>query len=178
VHGNFTPRHWRPDGEFDCRAIPGSSKYIATAGPHHGLSFGSLIMIDPQVEDDDAMGPVKRITPDVGFPESQNGGEVIGTAWPLSEDYYLAVADYAFQPGSRTGPTQLRGQYGLYLFDAFGNRELIYRDKEIAVASPIPFVRRKSPTVAATLFADNEIPHQPYVDHRNRPAWKIAQPAR
>ena len=165
VHGNFTPRHWRPDGEFDCRAIPGSPKYIATAAPHHGLSFGSLIMIDPQVEDDDAMGPVKRITPDVGFPESQNGGQVIGTAWPLSEDYYLAVADYAFQPGSRTGPAQSRGQYGLYLFDAFGNRELIYRDEQIAVASPIPFAPRKLPPVAATLFADNEIPHQPYVDH-------------
>ena len=170
VHGNFTPRHWRPDGEFDCRAIPGSPKYIATAGPHHGLSFGSLIMIDPQIEDDDAMGPVKRITPDVGFPESQNGGQVIGTAWPLSEKYYLAVADYAFQPGNRIGPTQWRGQYGLYLYDAFGNRELIYRDEEIAVASPIPFVPRKAPTVAVTLFADDEIPHQPYVDHPKSPS--------
>jgi len=170
VHGNYTPRHWRPDGEFDCRAIPASPKYIATAGPHHGLSFGSLIMIDPQVEDDDAMGPVKRITPDVGFPESQNGDQVIGTAWPLSEDYYLAVADYTFQPGNKIGPNQERGQYGLYLYDAFGNRELIYRDPEIAVASPIPFVPRSLPTVTTTLVATDDIPHQPYVDHPKSPS--------
>ncbi len=170
VHGNFSPRHWRPDGEFDCRAIPGSPKYIATAGPHHGLSFGSLILIDPQIEDDNAMGPVKRITPDVGFPESQNGGQVIGTAWPLSEDYYLAVADYRFQPGSRVGKGQSRGQYGLYLYDAFGNRELIYYDPEIAVASPIPFVPRRSPTLTTTLVATDDIPHQPYVDHPSSPS--------
>ena len=167
VHGNFAPRHWRPDGEYDCRSIPGSPKYIATAGPHHGLSFGSLILIDPQIEDDNAMGPVKRITPDVGFPESQGdtGGQVIGTAWPLSEDYYLAVADYTFQPGNKIGARQWRGQYGLYLYDAFGNRELIYRDSEIAVASPIPFVARKSPILTTTLVATDDIPHQPYVDH-------------
>jgi hypothetical protein len=170
VHGNFSPRHWRPDGEFDLRAIPGSPKYIATAGPHHGLSFGSLIMIDPQVEDDNAMGPVKRITPEVGFPESQNGGQVIGTAWALSEDYYLAVADYTFQPGSPTGPVDWLGKYGLYLYDSFGNRELIYRDSEIGVASPIPFIPREAPVVAATLFADEEIPHQPYVDHPASPS--------
>jgi len=170
VHGNFTPRHWRPDGEFDCRAIPGSSKYIATAGPHHGLSYGSLIMIDPQAEDDGRMGPVKRITPDVGFPESQDGGRVIGTAWPLSEKYYLAVADYRFQPGSRVGPIDWRGNHGLYLYDAFGNRELIYRDPEIAVASPIPFVPRKMPRVATTLVANEAIEHQPYVDHPKSPS--------
>ena len=170
VHGNFTPRHWRPDAEYDCRAIEGSPKYIATAGPHHGLSFGSLIMIDPQVEDDGLMGPVKRITPDIGFPESQDGGRVIGTPWPLSENYYLAVADYTYQPGNRVGPKDSKGKHGLYLYDAFGNRELIYKDPEIAVASPIPFVPRTKPTVAATLLANDEIPHQPYVDHPKSPS--------
>ncbi|MCL2347819.1 MAG: discoidin domain-containing protein, partial [Planctomycetaceae bacterium] len=39
VHGNYSHRHRRPDAEFDCRAIPDSNKYIATAGPHHGQSF-------------------------------------------------------------------------------------------------------------------------------------------
>ena len=58
----------RPDMEIDVRAIPGSQKFVATAAPHHGQAFGSLVLIDPRVADDDAMAPVKRLTPDVGFP--------------------------------------------------------------------------------------------------------------
>jgi hypothetical protein len=41
-----------------------------------------------------------------------------------------------------------RGEYGLYLVDAFGNKELIYRDPEIACLSPIPLRPRPCPPVA------------------------------
>mgnify|MGYP002390824159 CR=1 FL=1 len=75
--------------ELACRAIPGSHQYVAVAAPHHGQSYGSLILIDPRVADDDAMAPVRRFTPEVAFPESQGGREVYGTPRPLSEDYVL-----------------------------------------------------------------------------------------
>ena len=127
-----------PNYYWPARSIPGSHKLVATAAPHHGQAYGSLVLLDPQVPDDDGMGPVRRITPDVAFPESQGGVEAYGTPWPLSEHYYLCVYDDTINRGGR-------GDYGLYLVDAFGNRELIYRDPEIAVASPIPFVPRKSP---------------------------------
>jgi len=143
VHGNFAPRRSRPDMELDIRAIPGSHKFVATAAPHHGQAYGSLVLIDPQVKDDDAMAPVKRITPDVGFPESQGGTEAYGTAWPLSEDYYLCMYDAATEvPG--LGP---KGNYGIYLVDSFGNKELIYRDPQIACQSPIPLRPRLKPPV-------------------------------
>jgi len=139
VHGNFAPRQLRPDMELDVRAIPGSHKYVATAAPHHGQAFGSLVMIDPHIVDDDAMAPVKRITPEVAFPESQGGAQVYGTAWPLSEDYYLCVYDVTMKPGiGRQGRTHVRGNYGIYLLDVFGNKELIYRDPAIACQNPIP----------------------------------------
>ncbi len=146
VHGNFAPRAARPDMELDCRAIPNSPKFLATAAPHHGQAFGSLVTIDPRIEDDDAMGPVKRITPEVGFPECQGGGQVYGTAWPLSEDYYLCVYDGSMDPSAgRQGGGFLRGDYGIYLVDSFGNRELLYRDPQIACQNPIPVRPRPIP---------------------------------
>ncbi|MCX5670467.1 MAG: NPCBM/NEW2 domain-containing protein [Planctomycetota bacterium] len=143
VHGNFAPRNARPDMELDIRSIPGSGKYVATAAPHHSQCFGSLVMIDPDVKDDDAMRPLRRLSPDVGFPESQGGTETYGMAWPLSEDYYLCVYDARME--LRKGG----GNYGIYLVDAFGNKELIYRDPEIACMSPIPLRPRPAPATGA-----------------------------
>ena len=60
--------------------MPGSQKFVATAAPHHGQAYGSLVLVDPRVADDDGMAPVRRITPEVGFPESQGGAQVYGTA--------------------------------------------------------------------------------------------------
>jgi hypothetical protein len=155
VHGNFAPRGARPDMELDTRAIPGSHKFVATAAPHHGQAYGSLVLVDPQVPDDDAMAPVRRITPEIGFPESQGGGQVYGTAWPLSEDLYLCVYDAAMQDAKgrrgRQGERNVTGDYGIYLVDSFGNRELIYRDPEIACLSPIPLRPRPAPAVAPEL---------------------------
>jgi hypothetical protein len=148
VHGNFAPRGKRPDMELDIRAIPGSHKYVATAAPHHGQAFGSLVMFDPRVPDDDAMAPVKRLTPDVAFPETQGGGQVYATAWPLSENYYLCVYDPSMKPGmGRQGRRATPGKYGIYLVDVFGNKELIYRDAAIACQSPMPLRPRKRPPI-------------------------------
>ncbi|MCP4452831.1 MAG: hypothetical protein GY809_15325, partial [Planctomycetes bacterium] len=84
VHGNYALRSKRPDMETDPRSIPGSHKIVAVAAPHHGHSLGSLVMIDPRAEDDDLMAPVKRLTPETGFPESQAKGALnYGQPWPL-----------------------------------------------------------------------------------------------
>jgi hypothetical protein len=138
VHGNFSLRPQRPDMELDVRAIPGSPLLVGVAAPHHGQAFGSLILIDPAQPDDDAMSPVRRLTPEIGFPESQGGTESYGSPWPLSEDYHLCAFEPA--PGAR-------GLYGLYLVDSFGNRELVYRDPGIACHSPIPVKARPHPPV-------------------------------
>ena len=44
-----------------------------------------------------------------------------------------------------------RGDYGIYLVDAFGNKELIYRDPEIACLSPIPLRPRPTPPLTPEL---------------------------
>lgn len=163
VYGNFTPRNKRPDMDLNVRAIPGSPKFISTAAPHHGQAYGSLTIIDPRVDDDDAMAPVKRLTPEIAFPESQGGTQVYGSAWPLSEKYHIAVADFSLAPGQgRQGGRYLRGDYGIYLVDAFGNKELIYRDPEIGCNSPMAIVARPLPPVPAQQISD-KIENQPFL---------------
>jgi hypothetical protein len=166
VHGNYALRATRPDMELNVRAIPNSHRFVATAAPHHGQEFGSLVVIDPRVPDDDRMAPVKRLTPDVAFPESQGGAESYGAAWPLSEDYYLCSYDpvhvATLNPGGMGCPgdpgtgypekpipraPNPKGLYGLYLVDSLGNKELIYRDPEIGCHHPVPLAPRPAPPV-------------------------------
>jgi hypothetical protein len=149
VHGNFSPRSTRPDMELDCRAIPGSHKFVATAAPHHGQAYGSLIIIDPRVADDDRMAPVQRLTPEVAFPETQGGREVYGTPWPLSEDFHLCV--YDADRHLADGKAAARGDFGIYLVDSFGNKELVYRDPEIACLAPRPLRARPMPSATQEL---------------------------
>ena len=182
IHGNFTLRRQRADTEMDIRALPNSSKYVATAGPHHGQNYGSLIIIDPSrapEEETDAMACTKRLTPDVDFPESQGGAQVWGFPYPISEDLFLAVADYSFAPGKgMQWDKACNGDYGIYLLDRFGNRELIYRDPEIGCATVLPFVKRTRPTVAPEL--DSEGSRQEAVgsseDESKRPTGAVIDP--
>ena len=146
LQGNYGKNpHSRPLMEMDVRAIPGSRKFVATAAAHHGQAYGSLVLIDPQIEDDDAMAPLKALTPEAGFPEatiSNRMGQLFATAWPLSEQFYLCVCD----PDGSAGRGSAN-RYGIYLIDSFGNRELIYRDPEISCLSPIPLKARPIPPV-------------------------------
>jgi hypothetical protein len=145
--------------------VPGSEKYVAVAAPHHGYNYGSLVLVDQRAEDDGAMSQLKRITPEVAFPESESAPgashkkgrhnpkyEVYGTPWPLSEDFYLCVYD----PGQK--------HYGIYLVDSFGNRELLYRDPEVACLDPIPLRPRRRPPVipsATTQARADQKPDRP-----------------
>lgn len=142
LHGNYSLRYKRADAEIDTRPIPASRNYISTASPHHGQSFGALIFIDPAIADDDAMGPVRRFTPEVKFPESENtSARAYATPWPLSDAYHLCAYAPAY---SGAVP---RHNFGLYLVDKFGNKELIYRDPAIASLTPIPLKAVKAPPV-------------------------------
>ncbi len=139
-HGNYpVHRESRPWMEMSIRSIQGSPLYVATAAPHHGHAFGSLVLIDPRVPDDRAMSQVFRLTPEVPFPESECPARaaqaymIYGTPWPLSEDDYLCVYD-----------RHARNR-GIYWLDRFGNRELIYRDPSISCLSPIPLRPRRCP---------------------------------
>ena len=155
IQGNYgKSKGARPTMEMDLRAIPRSHKYIATAAAHHGQAYGSLVLLDPRIQDDDAMAPLRRLTPEVPFTEAEigyNDGQVYATAWPLSEYFYLCV--YDADGCARRGA---KNDYGIYLVDAFGNKELIYRDPAISCLSPIPQRPRKKPPVLADVTTSPE----------------------
>jgi hypothetical protein len=139
-HGNYpTRREGRPWMEMNIRAIPDSNKFVASTGAHHGHEFGSLVLIDPRVEDDGAMSQLTRLTPEMPFPEAEGRPvsqySAYGTPWPLNEDDYLCVYDAASK------------NRGVYWLDRFGNRELVYRDPEISCVTPFPLQPRPRPPI-------------------------------
>jgi hypothetical protein len=105
--GRYTER---PFAEYYPRSIPGSTtKYVSVAGPHHGEAYGTLIIRDYSKVDDNGMGQVTKLTPEVGFPEARGGTLTYGPAWPLSETLFLTsynntmvLLDTSVKPAKRT----------------------------------------------------------------------------
>ena len=135
-------RRARPNGEWNIRAIPGSNKYIATAAGHHTHSFGELVVINPNIEDDGAMSQVQTLT--LKRSDWPDGTGDYGTAWPLSEAFYLA-----------------NFREDLVLLDRFGNLELICPKSALPLAAtklihPIPLKARPAPPVIPTATYQGE----------------------
>jgi hypothetical protein len=153
-HGNY-PLPWsyedkdkrdgrraRPNGEWNIRAIPGSRKYVATAAGHHTYAFGELVVIDTDIPDDGAMSQVRGIT--VSRSDWPDAAGDYGTAWPLSEDFYLA-----------------NFRDDIILLDRFGNRELLVPKAALPPGTdklihPIPLTARPKPPVIPTATYQGE----------------------
>jgi len=145
VYGNYTTK---PQCIFEARSIPNSSKLIFTASSHHSITGGSIALLDRTSGTEQAQ-PLIRLTPEVCFPESEGWSEsYYANPYPLSENHYLtAWSDRRLPPhhgsGQVTDDRNPVNAMGLYLCDAFGNLELIYRDSNISSMNPIPVRPRK-----------------------------------
>ena len=168
-HGNYPyPHHmfdgkkWkdgradRPWAEYCIRAIPGSRRYIAVAGKHHiSGPFGTLVLIDTGIEDDNKMSQVtlfhNHALPDEGaghhgdMDKGLPPSPMYTDPWPLSEEYVLAVQ----------GNT-------VYLIDKFGNKDLLFSVAPADcggldnIRSPLPLQARRRPVVLPTLTNQGE----------------------
>ena len=211
-YGNNT---WNPAGTWEARAIPGSPRVMATASPHHGMSAGSVVLLDT-TKGVDGKEPLKRLTPEVRFPESESPlprgpnaaepydfdtppggywnsplkeawmektpteeerrwpGHCYKAPWPLSETRFFASYSYDQLVGE-AGPN-LPNMFGIYLCDAFGNKELLYRDPNISSLWARPLARRTPPPDVAvavdaarrdkgtgTFFLSNVMESWPYL---------------
>ncbi len=130
-----------PMTEMHIRAIPDSHRYILTAAPHHGETFGSLCVLDLRLPDDYHMSQLRRVTPYVPFPESESAGRSqyqYGTAWPVSEDVFIC-----------------NRWEDLVVLDRFGNEELICErellptgyDARLRLTHPKPLRARPKPPI-------------------------------
>ncbi|NUQ62295.1 MAG: NPCBM/NEW2 domain-containing protein [Pirellulales bacterium] len=171
-YGNNT---LNPVGVWEARPIPGSSRVMATAAAHHAMTAGSIILLDV-TKGIDGLDPITRLTPDALFPESEFPvqhwhatagvpappavpveekrwpGHCYRTAYPLSEDFFLAA--YSFEPLIGEPLANPANMFGLYLVDRFGNKELIYRDASIGSLWPTPLRPRVRPPVLSSSLAE------------------------
>jgi hypothetical protein len=127
--------------EMQIRAIPDSHRYVLTAAPHHGETFGSLCILDLREKNDYHINQLRRITPYTPFPESESPGRGqyrYGAPWPLSEDLFLC-----------------NSWEDLVVLDRFGNEELICEreilpigyDPRLRLTKPVPVQPRKVPPI-------------------------------
>ena len=144
-------RFFRPMCEHGVRAIPNSRKYIAVATPHHNQSYGSLVLIDPSVKDDGRMSQLKRLTPEVKFPEDEGGELAYGTPWPLQEDFYLCnyrdtlcVLFFPDDKAVRVSLYQGARTYGPSAPSLFGQRSRRRTYRRKLPASPTRLRRQRS----------------------------------
>ncbi len=128
-----------PMTEMQIRAIPDSHRYVLTAAPHHGETFGSLCILDLREKNDYHMNQLRRITPYTPFPESESPGRSqyrYGSPQPLSEDLFLC-----------------NSWEDLVVLDRFGNEELVCEreilpigyDPRLRLTEPFPVRPRKVP---------------------------------
>ncbi|OGV70384.1 MAG: hypothetical protein A2283_14085 [Lentisphaerae bacterium RIFOXYA12_FULL_48_11] len=161
VWGNGLPS---PHCTFQVKPVPGSHKLVFIASAHHAVTAGPVCLLDTSIGLN-APEAVERVTPLI-YPEAEGAhGQLPGqylmewyeSPWPLSENYFLV----AYSPyGLRSEGTHIKdpnpdNALGIYLLDRRGNRELIYRDPEIGVTTPIPVVARPMPPILASHLPEN-----------------------
>lgn len=164
-YGNNT---WNPVGVWEARQVPGSPLVMATAAAHHAMTAGSIILVD-RARGVDGPDPLRRLTPDAMFPESETLVEpqkwhapgspkevtpseeekrwpshCYKSPYPLSEEFFIAA--YSFDPLIGEPAADKANMFGLYAADVFGNRELIYRDLNFSSLWPAPLRSRPRPT--------------------------------
>lgn len=126
----------QPNGYANGRQVPGSSEICCTLISHFGDLNGPIALVDiergrfnPQA--------IKSITPEVPWPGMWPLEECFRDAVPVARDYVLC----SHAP---------RRQFGLYVIDRFGNREILYLDPTIGSMCPTPFRAVTPPPVVNT----------------------------
>ncbi len=189
-YGNGT---FNPVGVWEARPVPGSPRVMATAAAHHAMTAGSIILLDV-TKGIDGLDPITRLTPDALFPESEAPvvprwhapvgvsqrpvtpveqerwpGHCYRSPYPLSESYFLAAYSFDSLIGEPTfNPPNM---FGLYLVDRFGNKELLYRDVNIASLWAVPLRAHAKPTAIPSVVEATEKREGTFFVQDVRRAW-------
>lgn len=142
IFGNYTRT---PYCINDARPIPGSWRLVCTGGAHHAHTGGPILILDPD-RGLDGPGPLTNLTPEVCMPESEGFPLTYYQApWPLSDDLFLCAWSPKPLCISTFAPPPPPGDLGLYLYDRFGNRELLHRDPLLSSTTPVVLAPRQVP---------------------------------
>ncbi len=135
VYGNDTPHNLA-----NAMEVPGGQgELCATLISHFGDFNGPIAYIDPTQGRSNPKA-VTIITPDA-MSKSNSGS--FRDPRPISHDLVLV--------SHRSDK-----QFGIYVIDRFGNRELLYQDPDIGCMTPMPLRSRKKPPVLPNATVDNQ----------------------
>lgn len=106
----------QPNGYANGRQVPGTNEIACTLISHFGDLNGPIALLDL---DQGRFDPhaINCLTPEVPWPGAPPFEECFREPYPLSRDYFLCSH-------------AARKQFGLYVIDRYGNRELLYIEPE------------------------------------------------
>ncbi|NQU22561.1 MAG: discoidin domain-containing protein, partial [Candidatus Nealsonbacteria bacterium] len=134
VFGNNTPNCYSQAQE-----VPGTRELVCTL-MSHGDHQGPIALIDRTKGPSDTAA-ITNITPDTRphYQMSRSHHDSFRDPYPISRDYVLV----AHNPDNQHN-------WGLYVIDRYGNRELLYVDPEISSKHPSPLRARPRPPVPSS----------------------------
>lgn len=138
VFGNNTPNCYSQAHE-----VPGTQELVCTL-MSHGDHNGPIALIDRD-QGPFATEAITNITPDTRpqYQMSRSHQDTFRDPYPISRDHFLV-----------THNPDNQHNWGLYVIDRYGNRELLYVDPEISSMHPSPLcVRPRPPVLPSTLDA-------------------------
>lgn len=145
--------HFGPLTYWEPFRVPDSRQYVCILAPHMPLAAGPVALIDP-IHSSASPAIYDSITPELPpathFSWLRKDVGYYTYAYPLSEDYF--IVSYCYGPDDRDP-----NGYGIYLLDRWNNRDLIYRDPELACFEPIPVRTRKRPPIIPPRERDDEV---------------------
>ncbi len=148
---------WFPTTLMHTRGLPGTSgKAVTILSGHHNNQYGKLAIIDTSKGRQENSG-VQRIAPVLETTADRidawgQWGDRFSYPYPLSEREFIVA--YNRQHGAnKVEPKEERDRpgdehscrtpFGIYWFDADGNRELLAYDPEISCNQPFPLAARE-----------------------------------
>jgi len=152
----------------EAKSVPGTGLVVCTAGAHHMVTGGSLVLIDPRAGED-GLAPLTRLTPEIVLPEAEGWKFPGYYAAPMPVNDTLFFASYTDGPGwyPPGHPNATSGMAAwpkphttsIWLVDSLGGRELIYREERQSTFNPIPMVKRpRPPAITSTLPPNDHAP--------------------
>ncbi|MHC4250490.1 MAG: HzsA-related protein [Planctomycetota bacterium] len=163
----FKQHFGAPVSVRDARSVPGTSLLVAIAAGHHCLPVGPVVLLDPTKGLNNEAGV--RLVTKGSRPQERSqtwrrkrtwdrnivpGGGVedaagyYQTPFALSEHCFLVSYAYGSKSARRyehyEGGIDSNGS-AVYLIDAFGSKELVYRHPLYCAVAPVPFGPRARP---------------------------------
>ncbi len=148
----------------EAKSVPGSPLIVCTAGAHHMVTGGSLVLIDPR-KGEDGLEPLTRMTPEICFPEAE-GWKFPGyytAPMPVNDTLFFASytdclngEDESVLKNRRGTVWPKPGSTSVWLVDTLGGRELIFKDPEHSTFNPIPLVKRPKPPALTSQLPPRE----------------------